>query len=208
MAIISSYPTITPKLADKVLGSNNVDSYNDPVPGNPTVQYSMESVKTLVDQDFIEQINTSRLTSYTPPRDNVGEPLIFGDVTLGGNASNTKYDHTTGQITFNTTGTYYIQQYYLSSSVGDSQPYILFKTMQNATSQIGPTVVERWNSPNSADRHRIMVENIVNITIAGTYYYIWSCNPEDGAEASLTLQNVGGFGTDTPSAQLIISKLI
>ena len=63
MAIISSYPTITPQFADKVLGSNNVDSYGDAVQGNPTVQYSMESVKTLVDQQFVEQISTSRTTS-------------------------------------------------------------------------------------------------------------------------------------------------
>ena len=55
MAQISSYPSLTPQFGDKVLGSNTVDASGYPVSGNPTVQYTLTSVKTLVDQQFIHQ---------------------------------------------------------------------------------------------------------------------------------------------------------
>ena len=209
MAIISSYPTIIPQLADKLIGSNNVDSYGDPVQGTPTVQYTLTSVKSLVDQNFIEQINTSRPTSYTVLRNNVGEPLIFGTATIGGSSTNVKYDHTDGKIIFNKVGTYRIQQLYLGSSpAAANNPYVMFKIVQNGLTQVGPTVTDRWYAGANANRHRISVETIVNITTAATYYYIWSCSPTDGADAVLSEQVSGGFGTNTPSAQLIISKLI
>ena len=55
MAIISSYPTSTPQLGDKVLGSNVLDASGAPVVGNPTVQYTLTSLKTLVDQNYVQQ---------------------------------------------------------------------------------------------------------------------------------------------------------
>ena len=61
MAIISSYPVITPQLPDKLLGSNNVDSAGDPVLGNPTVQYTLTSIKELVDQNFVQQLSSSNV---------------------------------------------------------------------------------------------------------------------------------------------------
>ena len=78
MAIISSYPTITPKLADKILGSNNVDSYGDPVPGNPTVQYTMTSVKTLVDQAFVQQLYSFQTDTVNIPISQTGQRVVFG----------------------------------------------------------------------------------------------------------------------------------
>ena len=59
MAIIYSYPTLTPQFADKVLGSNLVDASGNAVSGNPTVQYSFTDIKALVDQNFIEQFTSS-----------------------------------------------------------------------------------------------------------------------------------------------------
>ena len=50
MAQISSYPSLVPQLGDNVLGSNTVDTAGNPVIGNPTVQYSISSVKSVVDQ--------------------------------------------------------------------------------------------------------------------------------------------------------------
>ena len=44
MAIIYSYPTLTPQLGDKVLGSNIIDSAGTPVKGNPTVQYTLKDM--------------------------------------------------------------------------------------------------------------------------------------------------------------------
>ena len=208
MAIISSYPTITPQFADKVLGSNNVDSYGDAVQGNPTVQYSMESVKTLVDQQFIEQINTSKTSIYSPPRDNTGEALIFGSVDLGIGTSNVMYTAATGTITFNAIGTYFIQQSYLGAGGVEGNPYLLMKILQNGATQVGPTKTFWWFSKVNAAKFNISIETMVNITTAGTYYNFWSCSPTDGGATTLEPQLTGGFGTDTPSAQLIISKLV
>ena len=47
MAIIYSYPTLTPQLGDKVLGSNITDAAGNPVEGNPTVQYSFAEINLL-----------------------------------------------------------------------------------------------------------------------------------------------------------------
>ena len=208
MAIISSYPTITPQFADKVLGSNNVDSYGDAVQGNPTVQYSMESVKTLVDQQLIEQINTSKTSIYSPPRDNTGEALIFGSVDAGIGTSNVMYTAATGTITFNATGTYFIQQSYLGAGGVEGNPYLLMKILQNGGTQVGPTEAFWWFSKINSNRFPISIQTMVNITTAGTYYNFWSCSPTDGSVATLEPQLAGGFGTDAPSAQLIISKLV
>ena len=69
MAQISSYPILDPQLADKVLGSNTVDSVGAPVIGNPTVQYTFSSIKSLVDQNFFQQLQTKPyllLTKWYP----------------------------------------------------------------------------------------------------------------------------------------------
>ena len=67
MAIIYSYPTLTPQLGDKVLGSNIVDASGAAVTGNPTVQYTFTEIKTLVDQQFIEQFTASSTAASQGP---------------------------------------------------------------------------------------------------------------------------------------------
>ena len=67
MAIIYSYPTLTPQLGDKVLGSNIVDASGAAVSGNPTVQYTFTDIKTLVDQQFIEQFTASSTVASQGP---------------------------------------------------------------------------------------------------------------------------------------------
>ena len=62
MAIISSYPVSIPQLADKILGSNAVDAYGTPVVNNPTVQYTITSIKNVVDQQE-EKYNTPALVN-------------------------------------------------------------------------------------------------------------------------------------------------
>ena len=76
MAQISSYPILDPQLADKVLGSNTVDSVGTPVIGNPTVQYTFSSIKALVDQNFFEQLQTQSTSAI--PLTQAGDVIIFG----------------------------------------------------------------------------------------------------------------------------------
>ena len=59
MAIIYSYPTLPPQLGDKVLGSNIVDSAGQPVLGPPPVQYTLNDIKLLVDQNYVQQLESS-----------------------------------------------------------------------------------------------------------------------------------------------------
>ncbi len=63
MAQISTYPLLTPQLGDSVLGSNIVDTTGSPVVGNPTVQYSISSIKSVVDQVFTQQLTSASLVA-------------------------------------------------------------------------------------------------------------------------------------------------
>ena len=87
MAIIYSYPTLAPQLGDKVLGSNIVDSAGQPVLGNPTVQYTLNDIKLLVDQNFVQQLYSSSALTITPPQDNTGASIKFGASNIGTNLS-------------------------------------------------------------------------------------------------------------------------
>jgi len=78
MAIISSYPVSTPQLADQVLGTNTVDASGSAVIGNPTVQYTLSSVKTIVDQHYTEKLSASNTGTITPGNNNTGLILTFG----------------------------------------------------------------------------------------------------------------------------------
>ena len=209
MAQISSYPSLTPQLGDKLLGSNSIDASGSPVSGNPTAQFTLTSVKTLVDQQLIEQLSTSKTGTYSPPRDNVGEIMIFGAADVGTTASSAQYTALTGTVTFNTIGTYSIRQYYYGASgAATNLPYLLFKTIKNGTTQVDPTTTARWYAGASTNRFPICIETSVNVTDVGDYYNFWSCSPTDGAVATLNPQLAGGFGTDVPCAQLIILKLV
>jgi len=205
MAQISSYPILDPQLADKVLGSNTVDSTGAPVIGNPTVQYTFSSIKALVDQNFFQQLQTETIASI--PLTQAGDVIIFGAADIPG--THVSYTAATGIVTFNTKGSYYIEQEYLVSGTAGGQLFPVFKTMQDGLSQVGPTVAERWYQNASSDKKRISISNIVNITVASTYYKFRGLWDSQGAQPTLEHQLItGNWATPVPSASLKIYKLI
>ncbi len=205
MAQISSYPILDPQLADKVLGSNTVDSVGAPVIGNPTVQYTFSSIKSLVDQNFFEQLQTQ--STSTIDLEQAGNPIIFGAADITG--SHVTYTASTGKITFLAKGSYYIEQEYLVSGTQGGQLFPVFKTEQDGTTQVGQTITERWIPQRTSDRKRVSITSIVNITVAGTYYLFKGLWDSVGAQPSLQSQAItGSWATETPSASLKIYKLI
>ena len=205
MAQISSYPILDPQLADKVLGSNTVDSVGAPVIGNPTVQYTFSSIKSLVDQNFFQQLQTETIASI--PLTQAGDVIIFGAADIPG--THVSYTAATGTVTFNSKGSYYIEQEYVVSGTAGGQLFPVFKTMQDGLSQVGPTVAERWYQNASSDRKRISIANIVNITVASTYYKFRGLWDSQGAQPTLESQLItNSWATQVPSASLKIYKLI
>mgnify|MGYP003625508736 CR=1 FL=1 len=207
MAIISSYPTITPQLPDKLLGSNNVDSNGDPVIGNPTVQYTMTSVKTLIDQHYIQKLSSSNTTEIIPGISDTGIVLIFGAIDSAN--LDVTYATATGKVTFLTTGSYIVQQIYYAQATSGTNIQLNFKTVQDGTTQVGPTTTTSFLSNSSTARHRIDITSFVDITTSGTFYHFWIQNPSVAAAGSLKDQTIAAaWGTQTPSAQIIITKLV
>lgn len=208
MAIISSYPISVPQFADQILGSNTYDATGTPVEGNPTVQYTLTSVKTLVDQQFIQKIYTANTASITPPYNTVGAELIFGasDITT----PEITYTASTGRITFLATGTYYIQQKFLLNGGANNQPLFGFKTVQDSTTQVGETSVQSYRFEGTSNqRISYNIEQMVNITTASTYYNFWAICDTQGSQGTLEPQLLNAsWGTAVPSASLTISKLI
>lgn len=207
MAIISSYPISIPQLADKIIGTNATDAYGNPVVNNPTSQYTFSSVKTLIDQHYIQKISTSNESPIVPGVDDTGIPIIFGatDITT----LDVIYIASTGTITFKTLGSYCIQQLYYAQATSGNNIQLNFKTLQGGATQVGPTTATSFLSNTSTARHRIDITSYVDIDIEGTYYNFWVQNPSTGAPGSLQPQTIpGAWGTDVPSAQLIITKLV
>ena len=205
MAQISSYPILDPQLADKVLGSNTVDSVGAPVLGNPTVQYTFSSIKSLVDQNFFQQLQTQSTVAI--PLAQAGDTIIFGTDDITGD--HVIYTAASGKVTFNTKGSYYIEQEYLVSGTPPGQVFPVFKTEQDGSNQVGPTIAERWTPNASTDRKRIAISNIVNITVAGTYYLFKGLWDVQGAQPTLQPQLINNnWAAQIPSASLKIYKLI
>lgn len=214
MAIISSYPVSTPQFADQVLGTNTVDASGSAVIGNPTVQYTLSSVKTLVDQQFIQQLSSSSNNNaqaaiqadQSPGGTNAAYQILFG--AADSTNSNVTID-AAGKVVFLTTGTYFItQEYYLGATTGDSL-LTLFRTYQNGTTQLGPTHVEKYVVDATQNRKKIVIQQMVNITVGGTFYVFQMLRDSGGADAGKLYQTLNNNGwTTTANAQLIISKLI
>ena len=78
MAQISSYPLLKPQLGDKILGSNLFDSSGSAVVGNPTCQYNFTDVKTLVDQQYISQLESSSAVASQASALNTAYNIRFG----------------------------------------------------------------------------------------------------------------------------------
>jgi hypothetical protein len=214
MAIISSYPVSIPQLADKILGTNAVDAYGNPVINNPTSQYTFTSVKTLVDQHYIQKISTSNAVAIIPGVDNTGIPIIFGaaDITT----LDVAYSAATGTTTFRTLGSYCVQQIYYAQATSGNNIQLNFKTIQNGDvtdstegTQVGQTTATSFLSNASTARHRVDVTYYIDIISEATYHNFWIQNPSTGAPGSLQPQTIpGSWGTNVPSAQLIITKLV
>ncbi len=216
MAIIYSYPTLTPQLGDKVLGSNIVDASGSPVTGNPTVQYTFTDIKTLVDQQFIEQFTSSSNDSLVagipanqgPTATNTAHQIIFGPA----NSTSTSVTiDAAGKVTWLKTGTYYVtQEYYLSGTNTANVLYTLFRTY-DGTSQIGPTHAEIFNVDNTAKTRRVVINQMINITTdqVNSYHVYQMVRDSNGANDGKLYQKLNNNSwTSTPNAQITISKLI
>ena len=207
MAIISSYPVSTPQLADQVLGTNTVDASGSAVIGNPTVQYTLSSVKTLVDQHYTEKLSASNTGTITPGNNNTGLILTFG--AAQGTLSSDVMIDVNGKVTFNKEGSYIVQQVYYAQATSGNNIILNFKTVQDGTTQVGPTSIVKFLSNSTTARERINITSYIDVSISPVYYNFWVQNPTSGAVATLQPESTAAsWGTDVPSAQLIITKLI
>jgi hypothetical protein len=207
MAIISSYPTSTPQLGDKILGSNVLDASGAPVVGNPTVQFTLTSIKTLVDQNFVQQLYSSSALNITPPQDSTGASIKFGASNVGDPVNgNVYYTAASNNFTFNTTGTYYIQLAYNTRGNGGTSPKFVFITKDGDGNQIGPTTLNKTTRGVTADRQMVNIDIMVNITSASTVYQFWAAQ-EDIASGALVVDAFATSWVDVPSAGITISKL-
>lgn len=215
MAIIYSYPTLTPQFADKVLGSNLVDASGNAVSGNPTVQYSFTDIKALVDQNFIEQLTSSSNdsgvagipASQGPSATNTVHQIIFGPANAA--SSNVKID-AAGKVTWLKEGTYYVTQEYLLAGTANDENQTMFRIF-DGSAQIGPTHLERYKIQFTNERKRVVIHSMVNITAdqINSYYVFQMIRDSNGSNSgTLTQQLNNNSWTSTPNAQITISKLI
>ena len=207
MAVIYSYPTLTPQLGDKVLGSNIVDASGAAVTGNPTVQYTFTDIKTLVDQQFIEQFSaSSTAASQGPAAANTVHQIEFGPAN---NTSTSVTIDVNGKVTWLKTGTYYVTQEYYLGGTQNNILLSLFRTY-DGSAQVGATHVENYKVQETANRTRVVIKQMVNITDAEVNgYHVYQMVRDSGGANDGTLYKItnNNTWTATPSAQLTISKL-
>jgi hypothetical protein len=208
MAQISSYPLLLPQLGDSLLGSNIVDSAGAPVIGNPTVQYSISSIKDVVAQNFVQQLYSTSALTITPPQDNTGASIKFGAADSGNPLTdNVYYVASSNTFTFRTLGTYYIQLTYNTRGNGGTSPELLFITKNAAGVQVGPTTLNKITRGVTADRVPVNIDIMLNITDVSSSYQFWAA--QAGISTGALVVNAFGTGwTDVPSAAITISKLI
>ena len=220
MAQISSYPVITPQLGDKVLGSNLFDSSGNAVVGNPTCQYDFTGIKQLIDQNFVSQLESSSTVASQNSVLNTAYNIRFGAPInaaashvqlLQGGGTNSAGD----TIRFNTTGSYQIT---LTYSVGVNQsatniPYLVFRTLQDDTTQVGPTVIYNQKFEAVNNPVPLVIPLTVQITKALTSYTFQMAR--SGVDDGGLVKNAAAINasiTPTPTtpsiATIQISKLI
>ena len=222
MAQISSYSTLTPQLGDKVLGSNTTDSAGNAVIGNPTCQFSLTAVKTLVDQDYVSQLESSSPSAAQASALNTAYSVRFG-APVGAAGDNVQLLQGTGsgtdgdKIQFNALGTYQIT---LTYSVGVTQsavnvPLLVFRTLQDGTTQVGPTIVFNEQLPAINKPIPLIIPITVQITSTGTYYEFQMARSGVNDGGLIDLSTQGGINagitptfTAASSASIKISKLI
>ena len=220
MAQISSYPVITPQLGDKVLGSNLFDSSGNAVVGNPTCQYDFTSIKQLVDQSFISQLESSSAVASQNSVLNTAYDIRFG---TPANAATSHVQLLQGggtvsagdTVRFNSIGSYQIT---LTYSVGVNQsatntPYLVFRTLQDGITQVGPTVIynQKFEAVNAPVP--LVIPITVQITKALTLYTFQMAR--SGVDDGGLVKNAAAINTGiTPTplvpsiATIQISKLI
>jgi len=217
MAQISSYPQLTPQLGDKVLGSNVYDSSGNLVVGNPTCQFSFTEVKQLIDQNYVQQIESSSAVASQASVINQPYSIQFG-AEAGTADDNVQLLKTNGsdvegnKIKFNTAGTYEVTlTYSVGVNQGANTPYLIFRTLKDGAAQEGPTVVvnEAFTAINKP------IPLIIPVTIYVTepcYYNFQMMRSNAGANDGGLVKNgtpINVAGVTEPSiATIKISKLI
>ena len=207
MAQISTYPLLTPQFGDSVLGSNVVDTTGSPVIGNPTVQYTFSTIKTLVDQQYVQQFSQgSTAVSQGPGGTNTAHQIEFGALN---NSSPNAQLAVNGIVTFVTTGTYQVELVYYLGNIPDANTVVtLFRTIQG-TDQLGATTLEQFTSNSNTARKRVAITYTVNITDINTTHTYQMFRDANGANQGLLVQTAVNNGTSPiASAQITISKLI
>ena len=207
MAQISTYPLLTPQLGDSVLGSNVVDTTGSPVIGNPTVQYTFSTIKTLVDQQYVQQFSQgSTAVSQGPGGTNTAHQIEFGALN---NSSPNAQLAVNGIVTFVTTGTYQVELVYYLGNIPDANTVVtLFRTLQG-TDQLGATTLEQFTSNSNTARKRVAITYTVNITDINTTHTYQMFRDANGANQGLLVQTAVNNGTSPiASAHITISKLI
>ena len=211
MAIIYSYPSSVPQLDDTVLGSNLFDASGNKVNGNPTVQFSFSNIKTLLDQQFIQQLSgSSTATSQGPNATNTVHQIEFGPA--NSSSTNVTID-VNGKVVFLKPGTYYITQEYYLGGTQNNVLLSLFRTLQTVPGfsavQLGATHVENYKVQETSDRTRVVINQMVNITVGNTECVYQMVRDSAGANDGdvYKIANNNSF-IETPSAQITISKLI
>lgn len=207
MAQISTYPLLTPQFGDSVLGSNVVDTTGSPVIGNPTVQYTFSTIKTLVDQQYVQQFSQgSTAVSQGPGGTNTAHQIEFGALN---NSSPNAQLAANGVVTFVTTGTYQVELVYYLGNIPDANTVVaLFRTLQG-TDQLGATTLEQFKSNSNTARKRVAITYTVNITDINTTHTYQMFRDGNGADEGLLVQTTVNNGTSPiASAHITISKLI
>jgi len=218
MAQISSYPLLTPQLGDKVLGSNTTDAAGNSVAGNPTVQYNFKDVKALVDQQYVQQLQSSSTVITQLPTQNTTYNIRFGAPVLA-LADNVQLLQGTGTATqgdlirFNIAGTYSILlNYSIGSNAANTEPYLVFRTLKNSATQIGPTVVYQEKFEQALKGVPFIIPLTVQVIAADTFNFQMACSGNSGYGLVRNAAAISGAITPTftaPSiATITISKLV
>jgi len=202
MAQISSYPLLTPQLGDSILGSNTVDTAGNTVLGNPTVQYSISSVKAVVDQAFIQQL-TSASTLAAQDATAAATSVKFGALQDLGNVKL----EANGTLTLKTIGTYYITLDYIygQRTATANVTTILFNVLQNGA-QLGNTTSIRFQDNNISQGTSVSIPIMVTTILPNTVYNFQLAETDTGAQLVQLTNGVAGFANSSCAA-ITISKL-
>ena len=160
-----------------------------------------------MDQQFIEQFSaSSTAASQGPAAANTVHQIEFGPAN---NTSTSVTIDVNGKVTWLKTGTYYVTQEYYLGGTQNNILLSLFRTY-DGSAQVGATHVENYKVQETANRTRVVIKQMVNITDAEVNgYHVYQMVRDSGGANDGTLYKItnNNTWTATPSAQLTISKL-